>query len=385
MQHTFDPGLADLVHAPLSSLAGRQLESNTATFSGTPVPLAPKRKSNRRLTLLSSGTLIEWAHFTFNPWIGCTKVSAECKNCYAETWSERMGSAAVKGVKVWGPDAARHLTSDANWREPYRWNRAAMEAGERWRAFCASLADIFEGRADLDVLRARLWKVVEECTWIDWLFLTKRPENVLAMVPASWLTKWPPHVWIGTSAGTQATFDERLPHLAKIPAPVRFVSCEPMLGPVDISAYADAIDWVICGGESGAHARPMNVAHARALRDQCVSLGVAFFLKQWGEHDADGSDLGKKNTGRVLDGRTWDAFPTPHASAGPVTVDLPSAKSVVGSGLLPESAIPSGKAEAEAVHAIATLALAACGNAIDAALATLATASALVATKGGVK
>jgi len=244
------------------------------------------------------------------------------------------------------------------WAQPVKWNREAEAAGERHRVFCASLADVFEGD---DTMPSESWKSVDDArerlTWLiintphlDWLLLTKRPQNVMEMLPEDWMSGLPPNVWIGTSVENQAMAEERIPHLLQIPAKVRFLSCEPLLGAVDLSGWAtdtgvwkcpncrytlqkcylrasdgavglnteqvrevcpndgatlrplSLIDWVIVGGESGANARPMHPDWARGLRDQCVEAGVAYFFKQWGGTTA-------KAGGRLLDGREWSEYP----------------------------------------------------------------------------
>lgn len=243
-------------------------------------------------------TEISWPDSTFNPWIGCAKVSAGCKNCYAsvETFTRRE---RARGIELWGENAARHVTSDANWKKPLAWNREAAKAGVRRRVFCASLADVFEDRPDLCAPRARLWCLIAETPHLDWLLLTKRPENASRLAglafadmdndPGAWL----PNIWLGTTVEDQRRADERIPHLLRVPAAVRFLSCEPLLervtlaphlplwGPVGRPGEMD-IHWVICGGESGHHARPFDVAWLRSLRDECARRGVAFFAKQLG-------------------------------------------------------------------------------------------------------
>lgn len=255
---------------------------------------------------MGENSKIEWTDHTFNPWIGCTKVSQGCKHCYAEALAGRFGKAE------WGPAAQRVRTSAANWRKPLAWDKAARLAGRRARVFCASLADVFEEHGpELTGYRTALWELVMSTRGLDWLLLTKRPENVRSMVPANWLATggWPAHVWIGTSVEDQAAADERIYHLLKVPARVRFLSIEPLLGPVDLTrvprghyvldvldgrygtgtastafcfgmASLRSIDWVIVGGESGPHARPMDAAWARSLRDQCGAARTAFFMKQ---------------------------------------------------------------------------------------------------------
>lgn len=249
-------------------------------------------------------TGIEWCDHTMNPWWGCTRVSPGCEHCYAETFAARWG------VK-WGVKAERRIASEKVWNDPIRWDRAAEKAGVRRRVFCASMADVFEDRRDLDEHRARVFDIVTHTPHLDWQLLTKRIENVRDMVPEHWMSGgWPGNAWIGATAEDQRRADERNRHLLALPAPVRFLSCEPLLGPVDIERPLNAglslaewqdralsgidpygirpgwprIDWVICGGESGPGARPMHPDWARSLRDQCKAAGVPLFVKQMGSH-----------------------------------------------------------------------------------------------------
>lgn len=247
---------------------------------------------------------IEWTHHTFNPWWGCVKVSEACANCYAETWAKRIGQA------LWGVNAPRRFFGDNHWREPLKWNAEAARAGERRRVFCSSMADVFEDRVELDVHRTRLWALIAETPMLDWLLLTKRPEHVEACVP--WGDSWPENVWLGTTAENQKWAETRVATIFQIPAKVRFLSCEPLLSEVDLSPWLAGIDWVIAGGESGSKARPMQLAWARSLRDQCQAAGVAFHFKQWGNWRPEGDAMermSKKIAGRQLDGRTWDEYP----------------------------------------------------------------------------
>ncbi len=315
---------------------------------------------------MAEHTEISWCDHTFNPWRGCTKVSPACDLCYAETMSKR--NPAVLGV--WGKYGTRAIAAESYWKLPEQWNRKAEKEGVRKRVFCASLADVFEGtdsmpEAAWDAVRAariRLGDLIVSTPHLDWLLLTKRPENVLHMAKAMWIRfddslPLPPNVWIGTTVENQKYADIRIPELLKIPAKVRFLSIEPLLGPIDFYKTSEVwppdvnhpwrnepilhgIHWVIVGGESGGQkARPMDPAWVRSLRDQCVSAGVPFHFKQWGEwvdemHEAvdtqrhamsdafitridDGSDylglymarVGKHLAGRELDGRTWDELP----------------------------------------------------------------------------
>lgn len=258
---------------------------------------------------MGANTKIEWANDTFNTHWGCTEVSPACDNCYAKTLAKRYG------FDVWGPSASIRLLSESHWREPSKWNALAARTGERRRVFCSSMADIFQGRAEHAPLLARLWTLIARTPNLDWLLLTKRPTKIAQLVP--WSAVWPPNVWIGTTVENQEWAERRIPHLLALPAVVRFISAEPLLGPLDLRQYlasARRIDWVIAGGESGAAARPMNVAWVRDLRDQCIAAGVPFHFKQWGTFGPrNGSEqlvrLGKKKAGRTLDGRTWDGLP----------------------------------------------------------------------------
>lgn len=271
---------------------------------------------------MGKNSKIEWTNHTFNPWWGCTKVSAACKHCYAEAWSKRVGE------KVWGPRSERRFFGDKHWAEPKKWNSEAMARGERYRVFCASMADVFEERKELDTWRARLWLLIEETPSLDWLLLTKRPERVNAVVP--WEKGWPDNVWLGTTVEDQRIAEVRLPYLANIPAAVRFISAEPLLGALNLNPWLEsAIDWVITGGESGPHARPSSPSWFRSLLLQCMEVDVPFHFKQWGDwapgqgvslpavrkkasKAEDGTMMlrvGKKVAGRLLDGETWDGLP----------------------------------------------------------------------------
>ena len=224
-------------------------------------------------------TRIAWAHNTHNQWIGCTKVSEECSHCYAEALMDHRF-----GRVQWGPKGDRSLTSEINRRKPLVWNRKAALAGIRERVFCSSLADVFEGREELAPWREDLFYIISETPSLDWLLLTKRPENIGVMLPETWGLGWE-NVWLGTSAGLQKRWDERIPLLREVPAAIRFVSVEPMLGPIDVrpELMKGGIDWVICGGESGREARAMELEWVRDVRDACKEFGVAFFMKQKGE------------------------------------------------------------------------------------------------------
>ena len=247
-------------------------------------------------------TEIAWTDHTFNPWIGCARVSPGCQHCYAETLTKRTGMA------VWGVKGTRNVTSDAYWRQPLKWDRAAAAAGRPALVFCASLADVFEDRPDLDEPRRRLFDLIEQTPHLVWQMLTKRPEHAFRLAwLAGWRDVWPENVWIGTTVEDQQRCDERLPALIEIPARVRFLSCEPLLGAVDLTPWishwhSGFVHWVIVGGESGPGHRPLDVDHARSLVEQCEAAAVPVFFKQvGGPRPTSGGDL--------LDGRRIKQFP----------------------------------------------------------------------------
>jgi protein gp37 len=278
---------------------------------------------------MAKNSSIEWTNHTFNPWWGCQKISPACDNCYAEKWAKRVGQT------VWGEDAPRRFFGEAHWRQPIKWNQEAADTGTRARVFCASMADVFEPRSSLNKERDRLWDLIGRTPNLDWLLLTKRPQYILSISP--WTADWPPNVWIGTSVENQRLAELRLPDLLSIPAAVRFLSCEPLLGPLDLSSWFNrppykSIDWIIAGGESGAHSRPMHPDWITELLYQCEQAGIPFHFKQWGHWVPAVSDklksrkpvlsigdknpvqmvaVGKKVAGRVLHGTTWDNLPQP--------------------------------------------------------------------------
>jgi protein gp37 len=277
---------------------------------------------------MGQNSAIEWTDHTFNPWWGCTRVSPACAHCYAETLARRTGSA-----QLW--QGERRRTSEANWQQPLRWNRQAQREGRRYRVFSASMADVFDNQVPED-WRQDLWALIFHTPHLDWLLLTKRPQNIAKMLPndaTAWSREvdhkwgWPwPNVWLGTTAENQEEADRRIPHLLAAPAAVRFLSCEPLLGPAHLRSWlrhhnGNCINWVIAGGESGPGARPSHPDWFRGLRDQCAGAGVPFFFKQWGDYKPsfapDGTAHmlrvpgGKKAAGRLLDGIEHNAFPVP--------------------------------------------------------------------------
>ncbi len=351
---------------------------------------------------MAENSKIEWTTHTFNPWEGCTEVSPGCLHCYAAARNARFGGGTAPN---WGKGAPRRRTSPANWKLPLKWDREYLEeidealhcfgeesyiAPQRPRVFCASLADWLDDEVPIEWL-VDLLELIGKTPGLDWLLLTKRPQNWTSRLEAAlrslnispagdtrydWAVDWlerrsvPHNVWIGTTVEDQTRADERIPRLLNIPAQVRFLSCEPLLGAVDLRRWlslrlpdggcsrcgfldsqqghslhcpAPQIHWVIIGGESGPGARPMHPDWARSIRDQCVDAGVSVLFKQWGEWSpnippdgtkwlpeqiryaqADGAiakigeghepgpllyRMGKHAAGRVLDGKTWGQFP----------------------------------------------------------------------------
>lgn len=366
---------------------------------------------------MGKNSAIEWTDHTMNPWRGCSKVHEGCAHCYAEV----NYSVKMHGIK-WGPNGTRVMLSEAGWREPLKWNRDAEKSGERKRVFCASLADVFEDwpgqmsahsgqplwvhetKGDLregtddgwmhvngwtelqmDHVRYNLFRLIDATPWLDWLLLTKRPENIKRMWklphngrdPGDPLVARRENVWLGTSVSLQEHAQDQIPKLLECRelAPVLFLSMEPLLGPINLQElllgldqtaatwnvltgqfaeigtpgfwFGDGpehqvkgttahLDWIIVGGESGSKARPMHPDWARSIRDQCLSAGVPFFFKQWGEfglrdeidpahwtygdtcrpwNDLAGNlgppmiKAGKKKSGCLLDGVEWKQFP----------------------------------------------------------------------------
>lgn len=351
---------------------------------------------------MSAKTGIEWCDSTFNPWMGCTKVSPACDHCYAERDTRRFGRVE------WGAGKPRVRTSAGNWKLPEQWQKqafwfrscshcgwrgdlprggacgvcprcgwAAATTPSRRRVFCASLADWLDNEVPIEWL-VDLLDLIRRTPNLDWLLLTKRVGNWRGRLNAAWskaenlnLSRWlagwidcaepPANVWIGATAVNQAEADRDVPKLLAVPARVRFLSIEPMLGPINLTLVAvpedqdqlrrpwhfdgskfnalqlhdedrfhqppAKLDWIIAGGESGPYARPSQRDWYRSLRDQCAAAGVPFLFKQWGEYAPnwfymeDGTTeqpgtmwmdrMGKKIAGRQLDGRTHDGFPEP--------------------------------------------------------------------------
>jgi len=215
--------------------------------------------------------------FTWNLWWGCQIIGPGCHNCYAETLAKRFGH------NVWGrPDATPRYFPKAAFQNIENWDKRAKALGHRQKVFCMSMGDFLEAHPAVIWQRHEACKIMERLEWLDILLLTKRPENARKFLPASWFNgHWPAHVWFGVTTENQRMYDIRIGDLAEIPAPVRFLSIEPMLTPVKLRR-PDVTNWVICGGESGHNSRPMQEEWATDLRQQCAEHGIPFFMKQMG-------------------------------------------------------------------------------------------------------
>jgi protein gp37 len=317
---------------------------------------------------MSEQTAIEWCDSTWSPWEGCTKVSPGCDHCYAEGMNRWL-----RRGENWGAGAPRRVYGSDHWDKPLRWNKAAAKAGKRLRVF-PSVCDPFDNEV-APILRLRFFQLIAATPHIDWLLLTKRIGNakpmmdwvagaVMGMPPCS---EWQPmeNIWLGATVVNQEEADRDIPKLLAVPARVRFISIEPMLGSIDLSvplnvcqfedgsawsprnlrSHDTGLHWVICGGESGPKARPAHPDWFRSLRDQCAAAGVPFMFKQHGEWTPYANEasrqawapldgrgavdelteamvsgdsgtkwslmgrVGKKAAGRLLDGVQHDGFP----------------------------------------------------------------------------
>jgi len=238
---------------------------------------------------MAEQTAISWADATFNPWIGCTKVSPACDHCYAARDNKRR-----KWVDGWGAGVPRRRTK--TWGDPKRWNSKAEQTGYRPRVFCASLADVFDNEVD-PAWRADLWQLIRETPNLRWMLVTKRIGNVAKMVPDDWPL---PHVGLISTIVTQEEWDRDWPKLKRTPSPWRGISMEPLLGPIYIGD--ERPDWIITGGESGAVCRITRPEWVRSLRDQCEANGIAFHHKQWG-------GARPADNGCLVDGIEYKDFP----------------------------------------------------------------------------
>jgi protein gp37 len=255
-------------------------------------------------------TAITWCDHTFNAWEGCEKISPGCKNCYAASTNNWL-----HGGENWGPGSTRRFFGAAHWAKPLKWNTAAKRDGVRRRVFCSSIADVFEDRPELEQVRHSLWDLILMCADLDWLLLTKRPENFERLLAWGRLGAPFRNVWLGVTAEDQEHADRRIPILRATPAAMRFVSYEPALGAIDWTQHLvgdGRPDWVIFGDESGRKRRPAELAWARETRDACAAAGVAFHFKQWCGGDVDGLG-GDRVKGKIhlpiLDGVKHAEFP----------------------------------------------------------------------------
>jgi protein gp37 len=249
---------------------------------------------------VAENSRIAWTDHSFNPWTGCQRVSKGCVHCYAETWAKRTGR------DIWGAKGKRKRTSKSIWAKPKTWNHVAVLERRPRKVFCASLADVFEDAPGPNEWRGDVWELIRACPWLDFQLLTKRPENIAAMLPDDWGRGWP-NVWLGTSIEDREVV-ERARVLSAVPAFVRFISYEPAIGPVfyddwttgdkPLAFWSDegpsarangesppqldleGIHWLIAGGESGPGHREMKLEWAMDARAECEQEGVAFFFKQ---------------------------------------------------------------------------------------------------------
>lgn len=249
---------------------------------------------------MSMNSSIEWTESTWNPTTGCDEISPGCQHCYAKRFAERWrgipGHPYEQGfdVKIW----TERLEMPLTWKKPRL-------------VFVNSMSDLFHPEVPDEFIKDVL-DVMKRANWHQFQLLTKRPQRMLEI--ACQVKELPPNVWAGVSVESQA-WTRRIDILRQVPAKVRFLSCEPLLGPLELKL--DEIHWVIVGGESGIGARPIKIEWVREIREQCLEADVPFFFKQWG-------GIQKKKTGRVLDGRTWDDFPVlGEVTTGQTQIALP--------------------------------------------------------------
>lgn len=276
---------------------------------------------------------ISWTDETWNPIRGCSRVSEGCRNCYAERVAHRFSGE--------GQPYEGLTTSKGRWNGTIRWVDHKLDEPLRWQrprmVFVNSMSDLFHPGVSFQQI-ATVFGIMAAAERHTFQVLTKRPERMVEFFewlkptsPDFWHEHWTcfalaatelgskrvehrpvwplPNVWLGVSVENQTAADTRIPLLLQAPAQVRWISAEPLLGPLDLSGHLGGLDWVVVGGESGTGARPMHPDWARSIRNQCVEAGVAFHFKQWGAFNEHGQRVGKKASDRILDGRTWDEYP----------------------------------------------------------------------------
>jgi protein gp37 len=238
-----------------------------------------------KMLIMAMNSPIEWTDATWNPVTGCDKISPGCKHCYAERMAKRLTAMGNRNYKN-GFELTlqpRMLTLPSTWKK-------------HKRIFVNSMSDLFHDDVPLEYIQ-QVFAAMNQANWHQYQVLTKRAERLEQLSP---LLDWAPHIWMGVSIENEKYLD-RMDHLRNTGAHVKFLSLEPLLGPLD-NMNLRGIDWAIAGGESGPGARPVDPAWITGIRDQCINSGVAFFFKQWG-------GVQKKKTGRELEGRTWDQMP----------------------------------------------------------------------------
>ena len=240
---------------------------------------------------MSDRSAIEWTEATWNPVTGCTQVSPGCARCYAKTFAERF-----RGVPGHPYEVGFDLTlRPERLQQPLEWKKPRL-------IFVNSMSDLFHEDVPFEYVR-QVFDVMQRASWHRFQVLTKRAERLAELAPE---LPWPGNIWMGVSVENQR-WTSRIDYLRATDAKLKFLSCEPLLGPLKLDL--EGIDWVITGGESGPRARPMQLSWARSVRDQCLAANVPFFFKQWGAHDEHGVRRGKKAAGRLLDGRVWEELP----------------------------------------------------------------------------
>lgn len=270
---------------------------------------------------------------TFNPWWGCMKVSRACKHCYAETFANRFAPG------LWGPSSVRKKFDAKHWNQPLKWNEECKKLGITRKVFCGSMCDWAEDNDQINAERIKLFELIEATPHLTWLLLTKRPELILQWIPPSWKSIPPANVWYGATVEDDKNI-WRIDELIKVPATKRFISCEPLDTHISIIKYlrkpyqklsdpvfaykdkhgiSGVIHWVICGGESGSKAEPLNPRNVKYLLGECIQTKTPFFFKQWGEWMPVLDDLmsptmefkrmGKSKSGRLIMGREYNEMP----------------------------------------------------------------------------